>query len=287
MNIDKPICCDPQAFELMKTAARTLDTIGGLLLGAVAIARHEMSNASIDVVNDRVSELADQVRRRVRGQQSQALLAHLHDVLFVEEGFIGNTTNYHDPANSYLPAVLESKRGLPITLSLIYYAVGRMIGLDICGIGLPGHFCAGYVNDDKVTIVDTFYQGRLLNRDEAKERVRDTCGPQTEWSDELLDAVDHRHWLTRIMQNLLHTFGERDRLGDVGAMLELQMVLWPDQLHLQRDLALVLARAGRPEPAGRWLGTYLDANPEDPQREDLEQLLVVLAPRKIRKPETK
>lgn len=280
-----PVCCDRTAFETMRRAALHLETPAGLIEGAVAIARHEMPDVSAEDVKQTLYDLARDLRTRVRGEQPQALLAHLHDLLFDQEGFIGNTLNYHDPANSYLPAVLESKRGLPITLSLIYKIVGERAGLDIRGVGLPGHFCAGVDLGDgtDVMIIDAFYQGRLLNHDDAIERMRDTYGPHIEWSDDLLAPVTHRHWLTRLMQNLLHTFSERDRLGDVAAMLELELVLWPEQTHLQRDLALVLARAGRPEPAGRWLGTYLDANPEDPQREDLEQLLVVLAPRKLRK----
>ena len=78
------------------------------------------------------------------------------------------------------------------------------------------------------------------------------------------------------MQNLLHTFGERDQMTDVGAMLELELLLWPEQSHLQRDLALVLARVGHTQPATAWLTHYLDHNPYDPQRDDLEQLLTVL-----------
>ena len=69
----------------------------------------------------------------------------------------------------------------------------------------------------------------------------------------------------------------RGRYGDVAAMLELEMLLWPEEVHLQRDLALVLARLDRPEPAAAWLDHYLKANPDDPQREDLEKLLSVMS----------
>ncbi|MFT3788863.1 MAG: transglutaminase-like domain-containing protein [Tepidisphaeraceae bacterium] len=280
-----PVCCDRFAFETMRRAAMHLETPAGLIEGAVAIARHEMPDASPEPVKQQLFDLARDLRARVRGEQPQALVAHLHDLLFEQQGFIGNTLNYHDPANSYLPSVLETRRGLPITLSLVYKIVGERAGLDIRGIGLPGHFCAGVDMGDGLDpmIVDTFYSGRLLNHADALERMRDTYGPHVEWSDDLLKPVTHRHWLTRLMQNLLHTFSEKDRLTDVAAMLELELVLWPEQTHLQRDLALVLARVGMAEPASRWLGTYLEGNPDDPQRDDLEQLLVVLAPRKLRR----
>jgi hypothetical protein len=54
------------------------------------------------------------------------------------------------------------------------------------------------------------------------------------------------------------------------------MLLWPGQTHLQRDLALVLARIGMSQPASIWLDKYLKSNPNDPQRTDLKQLLDVL-----------
>lgn len=273
-----PHCCDPVAFRMMRDAREQLGTTDGLLAGAVAIARHHDDAADVAECGAMLDAMAFEIRSRVRGTQPQARLAHLHEHLFVELGYLGNSLNYHDSKNSFLPTVVEGRRGLPITLSLVYKLVADRIGLNVHGIGLPGHFCAGVALDDGTTmIVDCFAGGRLLTLADAEQRARDTYGPQFEWSDGLLRPVTHRHWLTRMMQNLLHTFGERDQMTDVGAMLELELLLWPEQSHLQRDLALVLARVGHTEPALGWLTHYLDANPHDPQRDDLEQLLSVLS----------
>ena len=67
---------------------------------------------------------------RVRGNQQQALLAHLHQFLFEEQGFAGNSNDYYNPFNSYLPALLQTKLGLPISLSLIYKLVAERLGLS-------------------------------------------------------------------------------------------------------------------------------------------------------------
>lgn len=270
--------CDSAAFHMMRYAVERLDSPVALIEGAFAIARHELGD-SIDIedVKTQIAGFASTVRSRVRGPQQQALIAHLHEVLFVENGFIGNTLNYHDPANSYLPQVLATRRGLPITLSLIYKAVGEQLGLSIRGLGLPGHFCCGVETDSGLMIIDSFYSGRLLSIEDARERIRDTYGPEAAWNDELLRPVTNRHWLTRIMQNLLHTFSQQERFRDVAAMLELELLLWPDQHHLQRDLALVLARLGASKRASYWLSKYLSSNPHDPQKRDLTELLHALA----------
>jgi regulator of sirC expression with transglutaminase-like and TPR domain len=273
----QPVCCEPAAFELMRRARERLETPVGLIEGALAIARHSDAQIDVEAQKHQLYEMGREVRSRVRGSQPQALLAHLHDYLFVELGFIGNTLNYHDAANSYLQTVLETRRGLPITLSLVYKVVGERAGLKIHGLGLPGHFCAGVEMPEGLAIIDPFYAGRILNQQEAHERIRDTYGSHVEWTEELLSPVTNRHWLTRIMQNLLHTYSERDRVREVAAMLEMELLLWPEQMHLQRDLALVLARLGEVNSASNWLTKYLTANPEDPQRQDLEQLLEVLS----------
>jgi len=117
----------------------------------------------------------------------------------------------------------------------------------------------------------------MLTTDEAHDRLREVLGPDVEWSEELLQPVSNKHWLTRILQNLLNTFGSAGMYADVAAMLEMEMILWPDQDRLQRDLALVLARIGMAEPASAWLQHYLKNNPDDPQKTDLRQLLQVLS----------
>src|SRR5947207_4773166 len=271
-----PLCCSPVAYRLMSRQAAAIHSPDALLEGAVAIAMHQMEDADVHSVDRILQSYAETVRTRVRGTQPQAMLAHLHEFLFDEQGFGGNTEDYYNPANSYLPAVLKNKSGLPITLSLIYKIVAERLGLRCWGVGLPGHFIVGVQSGETEMLVDPFSGGRTLTPDEAHERVQEMLGPEVEWSDELLQPVSNRHWLTRMLQNLLHTFGNSGHFADVAAVLELEMILWPKREQLQRDLALVLARCGLSQPASMWLDRYLKNNPDDPQRNELAQLLDVL-----------
>jgi regulator of sirC expression with transglutaminase-like and TPR domain len=253
-----------------------IESPDALIHGAVAIAMHQMPGVDPARVDKTLQSYVDIIRSRVRGSQPQALVAHMHEVLFEEAGFTGDTDDYYAAANSYLPAVLDTKRGLPITLCLIYKIVAQRLGLRCWGVGLPGHFLAALQIDSGVMLIDPFADGRILTIDEARERMRDVLGQEVEWSEDLLEPVSNRHWLTRMLQNLLNTFGSAGSYADVAGMLELEMLLWPDQERLQRDLALVLARIGMSEPASAWLTHYLKNNPDDPQRTDLKQLLQVL-----------
>jgi regulator of sirC expression with transglutaminase-like and TPR domain len=264
----------------LKKTVEMINSPDALLQGAIAIAMHQMESVDPSAVDATLQSYADRVRSRVRGTQPQALLAHLHDVLFAEEGFAGNADDYYNAKNSYLPAVLSSKRGLPITLSLIYKIVAERLGLKVWGIGLPGHFMVAVDQGEgtEPMLVDPFAQGRILSVAEAKARTVEVLGHEVEWSGDLVAPASTRHWLTRMLQNLLHLFGNSEQYMDVAAVLEMEMVLWPTQGQLQRDLGLVLARIGLAGPASAWLSQYLDANPDDPQKSDLKQLLNVLTP---------
>jgi regulator of sirC expression with transglutaminase-like and TPR domain len=271
-----PLCCSSRSFALMTRQLLAINSPDALLQGAVAIAMHQMEELDPLAIDAKLQKYADTVRSRVRGQQSQALLAHLHEFLFEEKGFSGDTEDYYNPLNSYLPAVLERKKGLPITLSLIYKIVAERLGLRAWGVGLPGHFLVGLELDGQQMLIDPFAQGRVLTTDEAHSRMQEMFGPDVEWSDDLVRPASNRHWLTRMLQNLLNIFGSTDHYADVAAVLELEMLLWPDQNHLQRDLGLVLARCGFSQPASIWLDKYLKANPDDPQNPQIKELLQVL-----------
>lgn len=271
-----PICCSADAFDLLARQLPVMNSSDALLTGAVAIAGHQIHDLDVAEVDQAIQEHANKVRSRVRSPQRQALLAHLHEYLFDELGLSGNQDDYYNPLNSYLPAVLETKRGLPITLSLVYKLVAERVGLRVHGIGLPGHFVVSVQADGAPMLVDPFNGGRELSVDEAHDKVREIHGPDAPWSDEWLRPVSNRHWLTRMLQNLLNVFGARSQYNDVAAVLEMEMLLWPEQNQLQRDLGLVLARCGMTGPASKWLDAYIRNNPDDPQRDDLEQLRNVM-----------
>jgi len=131
MTPQAPVCCNPEAFALLAAHVNSLNSPDALLGGAIAIAMHSMKKVDATAVDARLHHYADTVRERVRGNQLQAILAHLHCVLFDEEGFCGNAEDYYNTANNFLPAVLESKRGLPITLSLIYKNVAGRLGVRL------------------------------------------------------------------------------------------------------------------------------------------------------------
>ena len=96
----------------------------------------------------------------------------LNRVLFHEHGFRGNTEHYADPLNSFLDQVLIRRKGIPLSLSLVYLLVAERIGLPLEPVGLPGHFLVGCFAEAEPFYLDPFNAGRLLSASEAVAMVR-------------------------------------------------------------------------------------------------------------------
>ncbi len=227
MVTPRPSRCRSDAFDYLADQLPVLNTTKGLLRAAVAVSMHEMDRADPDSVETQIRELTDKIRRRIKSSHPRAIMAHAHEVLFDERGFKGNRADYYNPRNSYLPAVLRTGRGLPITLSLVYKAVVEPLGVPVMGINAPGHFMVGVdgtAGDEAVrtvTLIDPFNAGRMLTRDEALAVCREAMGDVPLPEDPLQPAT-HKRWLVRIINNLVAVF---DRLGqpdDMGAMIEMR-----------------------------------------------------------------
>jgi regulator of sirC expression with transglutaminase-like and TPR domain len=211
-----------------------VDTTSGLFRAAFAIARHEHPAAEVAQAEATIADLAETIRHRMRTSSIEAKLAHLHDVLFDVVGFAGNVEDYYNPVNSYLPDVLRTRRGLPITLTLVYKCVAEGVGLIVHGINAPGHFLAA-VECDRLAgqaprsshwmYVDPFYGGGLLDRDDVCRRIAEATGRVEPLHPERLARATHRQWLSRMLNNLQAVFAHRGRDRDMYAMQELQGVL--------------------------------------------------------------
>lgn len=225
MTMNTPEHCRPAAFRLFAEQIPVLDTTEGLLHAAVAISMHGLDDIDPADIQRQLESMADQISSRVHGTQPQGLLAHLHHYLFEVKGFRGNTTEYYTADNSYLPRVLVSRCGIPITLCLIYKVVAEQIGFRVEGVNAPGHFLARVFTGDDTLIVDPFFMGSVLTQSESFDRVEQVTGRAVPRSGQYLAAATHSQWLSRMLGNLQHVFATQERHADLAAMSELQSLL--------------------------------------------------------------
>ncbi len=147
------------------------------------------------------AELARRLRRAASDRHRVTIMA---DFLAGELFFTGNTDDYYNDRNSLLPCVLDSRKGIPISLTLVYMLVGNHAGAPVEGINLPGHFLARHGD----VLFDPFHHGRILTRRDCEEILRRQNQKLEDWH---LAAASPRQMLARILANLLYVY---HRKGD-------------------------------------------------------------------------
>lgn len=207
------------------------------------------------------------------GADGRERLAALNQVLFGTLDFQGNRADYYSAENSYLNLVLDRRTGIPITLSLVYLEVGNRLGLDACGIGLPGHFLVRLrLEDTDDVYVDPFHEGRLLDRKEAVQ-LASTFLPEGTAPDEAwLEPVAPRAFLARMLRNLKAIYSQESDMERLRWVCELLVDVCPDQPIEVRDRGLVYFSLKCYGLAAADLQQYLLLETEDEERQRIEEI---------------
>jgi len=153
-----------------------------------------------DQINDWGSEFLERVACVSDNAERVQLLS---EFLGEELEFRGNSVQYYCEENSHLPYILESRMGIPITLTLIYQMVGARAAMKIEGINLPGHFIARHGD----VFFDPFHGGRILSRADIEQIL---ARQDMELKDSHLQSANSRQFLLRILANLLYVYDLSD-----------------------------------------------------------------------------
>ncbi|BDG08142.1 SirB1 family protein [Anaeromyxobacter paludicola] len=246
---------------------------------ALAVAEEEYPRLQPERYLARIDELAGKLADRLPARRSAAgTLRALRQILFEEGGFRGNEGAYYDPRNSFLNEVLDRKLGIPITLSILTIEVAGRVGLELQGVGLPGHFLVKYVSSRREVYVDAYRGGEILSADECEARFR--AHHREDWEPSYLDAVSPRQILGRMLHNLKRIYVEAG--DDVRALwvIDRLLLLAPNDLSERRDRGLLAARLGVVGAARQDLSAYLDRAPGAADASDIQALLTQLEHRK-------
>ncbi len=221
----------------------------------------------------KLDELAYQVQPRLLGITDPGeQIAALNSLLFDELHFVGNVSNYNDPANSFLDQVLETRTGLPITLAVVYLEVAWRLGWPLVGLALPGHFLVRYPSFDGDFVIDPFRRGRLWSSDECANHVAQYYGSaSTVLMERVMQAPTKHEILERMLRNLKSVYLERSLYARALAVVERLVLLEPGEASELRDRGLLRARIGQLHGALEDLDRYARLRPEAAELETLRQ----------------
>lgn len=179
-------------------------------------------------------------------------------------GFTGDAADYYNPANGLLTEVLERRRGLPITLSIVYIAVGQRAAMQVYGLNTPGHFLvgvdftAGASPVQPAAVIDPFADGQVERVDEFLDSLADARHTEAALRTGVLAPAEPIPVVRRLLNNLTRDYIARADAADALWTVELKRLLpdtgaWDIEAHAQ-----VLMQIGRYLDAARIVETYLE-----------------------------
>ena len=170
---------------------------------ALLVAKEQYPELDRGHYQDLLHRLAENAAQRIGGEtEPYSIVNRLSEYIFDEVGFRGDDEDYYDTRNSFLNEVLDRKKGIPITVSLVYMEVGRRLGLPIVGVGMPWHFLVKYVAADEEIIVAPYYKGIIMSEQDCSELLERLAGRPVPLHQEYLAAVTRKEIITRILNNL-------------------------------------------------------------------------------------
>lgn len=248
---------------------------------ALFIARDAYPELDVELYVGRLEAMAAQLRERGAGRPGLERLQLLNRYLYEEQGFRGSPQeHYYDPRNSYLNEVLERRLGIPITLALVYLALGRALGLDLEGVNFPGHFLVRCALPEEDLFIDPFVEGRLLQSQDLEELLcRVNRGQPMPLEERFLQAASPRQMLARMLRNLKQIHIRQRRFAQ--AIRAGEQILWlqPSEAEDYRDLGNLDDQVRDSRRSLEALEEYLRRTGEPEDGDEVKSLIQDLASR--------
>jgi regulator of sirC expression with transglutaminase-like and TPR domain len=243
---------------------------------AISLAQDEYPDLDSQAVLADIDTLAVKLKRRIPADAVPVQrLRWLNRYFFQELGFAGNVNDYYDPRNSYLHTVLATRRGIPITLAVLYIELATQIGLMARGVSFPGHFLVKlrmHTGTQHGEVVIDPFTGHSLSRDELDELLapyKRSHGLTGDFDAPLglfLQAAPARDVLARMLRNLKEIHRSAADWPRLLAVQHRLVILLPQAWEERRDRGLALAEMGQNAQALDDLAAYLEHRPDADDR---------------------
>ena len=248
-----------------------------LLEAAVAIAQDEYPELDVQEVLGDVDQVLARIKRRIPADSAQLQrLRILNQFFFRDMGFGGNVNNFYDPDNSFISAVLRTRRGIPISLAVLWLELAQGLGLEARGVAFPGHFMVKVTLPKGQVVIDPF-TGQSLSREDLSERLlpyqrgqksleEDEAGLAMPDSDIplglYLQSAPPRDIIARMLHNLKEIYRTQEDWQRMIPVQDRLLALDTEAWSEYRDRGLAFAELGKATPAVRDFDVYL-ANAAD------------------------
>lgn len=233
-----------------------------LLSAALLVARLDNSEVELKSYLNQVTGMVAEIQNALPPNADHKVkLEALNRYLFLETGFHGSRTNYYNKSNSYINETIDDREGLPITLAILYMEMGRQLGMNIEGVGLPGHFVVRVDSkNEKYQLIDVFEGGKVLSDEAAKIMIQ--SANRGRFDAEFLKAQTKKEIIQRMLRNLLNLARDSEDIPSMLRYVE-TMISIDEELLQERWLRAVLRyQTGRITEAIADADFLLEKSPE-------------------------
>ena len=253
-----------------------------LLEAAACLAHDEYPELDMEQVLGDVDRMSARLKRRIApGTPSIERVRALNQFFFGDLGFGGNVNDYYNPDNSHLNVVLHTRRGIPISLAVIWLELALGLELEAEGVGFPGHFLVQIALPGGKVVIDPF-SGQSLSRADLRERISEIHPnlPMREGSELplalYLQPCRPRQIIARMLRNLQEIHRSQQDWVRLLAVQERLVILLPQAWEEVRDRGLTLAELGERQRARQDLSLYLREAPHAGDRQAMAERLADL-----------
>ena len=249
-----------------------------LARAALYVAAEQEPDLDVVAYLGHIALLSNAARKMLPGRHSVYDAIHtINELMYKVEGFKGNRENYYDPKNCLLNYVIDDKRGIPITLSIIYSEIARRLGHNLRGVGMPGHYLLAAGRGASEVFIDPFNNGGLLSRKEclglALRGNRVPKGRLAALASRLLPTSDKRSTMKRLLVNLKLMHIKRKESDSALKCAERIQLLDPRDWRNLSELARLQAEVGQYSRAVESFNTFLKRAPANTDTSHAEHAL--------------
>lgn len=207
-----------------------------LLQGVLVINRYQYPDLDEQKIINQIEEIKREIWLGLQHEMSSVEKVKLINHVFYNiYGFNGNTKNHHDPQNSYLSQVLESKKGNQISLAVIYSTLAQKLDIPVYGVNLPQHFILGYIDESRreesefgvLFYINAFNKGAIFGKHDVDQFLRQlNLTPQPGF----YAPCSNIEIIRRILRNLISAYENLGAKEKVAELRQLQDIVTNTEL---------------------------------------------------------
>lgn len=204
-----------------------------LLTGALIIARYQYPNFDEDKIRTKIQEIRKDIWLEISTHQTAYEKVRVFNKIFYGKyHFTGNSKDYYSPLNSYINTVIETKKGNPLSLCLVYSILAQSLDMPVYGVNLPNHFVLTYLDENNVMsfidpenktgnlfYINAFSKGGIFNEDEIDEFLNGLNKPKLR---EYYEPCSNSAIIIRMLTNLIASFQQSGSTEKVNELIELR-----------------------------------------------------------------